>query len=340
MQKDQEEKNYPCRFCNKSFPTGKALGGHVRGHLAANSIKDEEIHNKRNVGYALRKKSQKSWKFSSANHNSGSASSSTIHENTCKVCGKEFGSMRALFGHMRHHSGKDKKGFHCKECGQELQSLRALTSHVTLHLGVPNESRTSSSNSLIVESLTYNDTANLAQRKRSKRMRYKSTPTSSFSSFNESSSVTEIEEEVEDVANCLMMLSKGVGNWGRFNFVFTQNNLIGDSPGNVSLTSEAKSIYQNKGIQKNESSFACADDQIFRKRRLKEKLGSSVPDSFNGNGDKKTKEWIEFGVGIEEKKPELEVPMEICRELEMPNLNDDESGFVTYDTEIEKKSSQ
>ena len=49
-------------------------------------------------------------------------------ENLCKLYGKVFDSVRALFGHMRHHSGKLIKK-DCKECGEEFELLRPLTDH-------------------------------------------------------------------------------------------------------------------------------------------------------------------------------------------------------------------
>ncbi|PIN06630.1 hypothetical protein CDL12_20820 [Handroanthus impetiginosus] len=153
-----------------------------------------------NNSYELRENPKKSWRISNPKHG--------VMKNgaSCKECGKEFPSLRALSGHMRSHSIKNKKLHLCKTCGKGFDSMRAMFGHMKSHskkLRVPDDSADSLS-----------DLENLCpiRRKRS-RIRYKSTSNPSCSSLNDSNcDVCEVED-VEEVAMCLMMLSRGVKNW-------------------------------------------------------------------------------------------------------------------------------
>ncbi|GMJ16243.1 hypothetical protein HRI_005293500 [Hibiscus trionum] len=131
--------------------------------------------------YGLRDNPKKSWKSLGSNGDDDNATSSSTLELQCKVCGKRFESMKALFGHMRHHSAKQRKEVNCQECGRKFKSLKALTAHMT------------------------------AKGKRSKRLRYNNIGP------NESSALVQIDQDIEDAALCLIMLSRGVNNWTQFN---------------------------------------------------------------------------------------------------------------------------
>ncbi|XP_059452672.1 uncharacterized protein LOC132183287 [Corylus avellana] len=142
----------------------------------------------------------------------------------CRHYNENFSSGRVLGGHMNKNSAKGQRNVinsnMCFEGGgrsgyglreNPKKSLRALTSHKRIHsqrFDICNESWISSSLGLV-------------RKKRSNRMRYKIRPNSSFSSLDESVSVsfTEIEKEVKDIAICLMMLSRGATDWGGFNSV-------------------------------------------------------------------------------------------------------------------------
>ncbi|OMO85892.1 hypothetical protein COLO4_21392 [Corchorus olitorius] len=279
------------------------------------SGKGKEKENMYFQGYGLRDNPKKSWK--SSGFVDGSSSSAVMFP--CKVCGKEFEAMKALFGHMRHHSKKETKGrFACKECGKKFQSLRALTGHMRLH---PLKLRASESprKDLVLESIT-------VRRKRSKRPRYSNTPNSSFSSLNESSSVVEIEidEELEGVALCLMMLSKGVRNGSEF---ISFSKSFDDNPD----SSEIKSSYQNKGIMQineNDDPF-CDGDEFFQVKKPRVyKSDSDVSDSMNVSFENEISGCKELDSGIvayNEKKVGAKV--------------DGEPGFELYDAEIEERIS-
>ncbi|GMI72195.1 hypothetical protein like AT1G26610 [Hibiscus trionum] len=76
---EEHEFKYVCKFCPKSFPCGRSLGGHTRSHM--NNSADQDI----NGGYILRQKPKKTWRrlslfghtkcYSSENENQDSGSS-------------------------------------------------------------------------------------------------------------------------------------------------------------------------------------------------------------------------------------------------------------------------
>ncbi|KAM0020021.1 putative transcription factor C2H2 family [Helianthus debilis subsp. tardiflorus] len=105
MDEDHEEVRFECKLCDKRFPSGKSLGGHMRSHvLAATAANSVELYDHLNSNsYGLRENPKKSWRASS--------SSSTLplpNERICKQCGKGFQSLKALCGHMAFHSEKDR----------------------------------------------------------------------------------------------------------------------------------------------------------------------------------------------------------------------------------------
>ncbi|KAI8553089.1 hypothetical protein RHMOL_Rhmol06G0318000 [Rhododendron molle] len=81
-----------CNVCNKGFSSGKALGGHMRVHVQAN----------------------KELKTNSSSTNDGRSSVGGCGvgggKTICSLCGKDFPSMKSLFGHMRCHPEREWRG--------------------------------------------------------------------------------------------------------------------------------------------------------------------------------------------------------------------------------------
>ncbi|KAK9278469.1 hypothetical protein L1049_028034 [Liquidambar formosana] len=205
MEEDQEQKHV-CKLCNKSFPCGRSLGGHMRSHVITNSAEtDEKLSRKKlsasvnNDGintntdagfdagthpvYGLRENPKKTCRFAD------SSEDTLLHGKFCKDCGKGFLSWKALFGHMKCHSEREKASNSLEE----------------------ENSWTNASQKLVMDSQSDNEAAAPNRRRRSRRRtRYMATAatSSTFSIANASSSVSEIEQEQEEVAMCLIMLSK------------------------------------------------------------------------------------------------------------------------------------
>ncbi|KAF9624131.1 hypothetical protein IFM89_008069 [Coptis chinensis] len=283
--KEDREQRHVCKFCKKDFPCGRSLGGHMRSHMR-NIEKKDKLEKKKtscsinggsssntnniylvefdvngHVGYGLRENPKKTWRISDSIDDDGSLK----QEKICKECGKEFQSWKALFGHMKCHSEKER-------VSDSLEN-----------------------DSWIMDSQSDTETAAPRRRRRSKRTRYKNytttsttiTASSSLSLANNgSSSVSEIEHEQEEVAMCLMMLSRDVGHWGG----------LTESSDNNSVVVEVKSSSLVKGISEKEDSNV---NQIVKTKKLKDKkLKCVLLDSDNALFEPKGSEFGNSNYGM------------------------------------------
>lgn len=87
-----------CSVCNREFSSGKALGGHMRVHIQASKREDELLHK------------LKTAKLKKQSANASGAATNNADDTTCSLCGKNFPSMKSLFGHMRCHPERHWRG--------------------------------------------------------------------------------------------------------------------------------------------------------------------------------------------------------------------------------------
>ncbi|KAK8643434.1 hypothetical protein V6N13_012733 [Hibiscus sabdariffa] len=287
-----QEKKFVCKFCNKRYPCGKSLGGHIRTHMNNDNcgesettvppsellsinkllsngriikrVAEAEADGQSSAAYGLRENPKKTKKFS----NSGNAP--LLGEMICKECGKGFHSLKALCGHMACHSEKERVFCEKQKMVMDGQS----------------DTETSSTPS---------------KRRRSKRIRYKANgvySNNSVSLANGSSSVSEIEQEQEEVAMCLMMLSRDSAGCCKKGL-----NSIADSSDNNSVILEAKSssIDVRITIKNDMKCVPNKSEYLKMKKQRDNKLKSAEPcpssessdSSYFRNGPKKV-EFEEF----------------------------------------------
>ncbi|XP_022137093.1 uncharacterized protein LOC111008652 [Momordica charantia] len=191
MEADRVLKHF-CKLCNRSFPCGRSLGGHMRSHL---------INNQAETGENLRKMNLKKAGSNSGMDNflgDGFSDGYSLRKNPKKTC------------RLADFSAEDR---FCRECGRSFQSWKALFGHMKCH---STETERVSSN-LELDSQSDSEIAAANRGKRSRRQtRYMAADTSSSFSFGAaaSSSVSDQnDQEQEEVALCLMMLSRDVGGF-------------------------------------------------------------------------------------------------------------------------------
>lgn len=205
------ESRFVCKLCNKKYPCGKSLGGHMRSHVVANSSAEFQEKDKFNLkksssfvedetklgesGYGLRENPKKTWR----------AEVPLAADQVCKQCGKGFHSLKALCGHMACHSEKDKgmKDDHSCSWSNENDEKMVFDSQ--------------------------SDTESEEIKLRSKSKKFVADDSAPFSVANHgSSSVSEIDfgQEPEDVAMCLILMSRDVSrnNYGVDSVVESSDN--------------------------------------------------------------------------------------------------------------------
>ncbi|CAI9111906.1 OLC1v1012248C1 [Oldenlandia corymbosa var. corymbosa] len=226
MEEDQEMKHL-CKFCDKSFPCGRSLGGHMRSHLisvpdesnekimkkklpsipssssifknnggAANTKNDAAAAKEAGqIAYSLRENRKKTSKFANLSEDN------SVESKVCKECGKGFPSWKSLFGHMKCHSDK------VTHKATTLEEDENSSGSASLH------------HKLIMDSQSDNETAAPKIRKqRSRTQRYKAAARSTTSTILTVSAAysqcgSEVENEQEEVAMSLILLSRDVSNW-------------------------------------------------------------------------------------------------------------------------------
>ncbi|KAL6551597.1 hypothetical protein OROGR_007751 [Orobanche gracilis] len=204
-----------------------------------------------NSNYELRENPKKSWRIFDPKRG--------LDYISCKKCGKGFRTVRALSGHMRTHSIKNKKkkmNHLCNKCGKGFRSIRAMFGHMKSH---SKRSRVFSDDESADDSLSDFDKFCPVQKKRSA-VRHGTDPDPSSRNLDESSHFSDFE--VNEVANILIMLSKGVSDCSKLDSAIETS----DDDDSVYIGSESydrrKNFVVNDGEfkDKNVSEFEVSDE--------------------------------------------------------------------------------
>ncbi|KAJ1395899.1 Zinc finger C2H2-type [Sesbania bispinosa] len=320
-----EERNYVCRYCYKRFPCGKSLGGHIRTHMSEERSnidsdmlkldggrrKKRDLWSEADAGaggnsiYGLRENPKKTMRFVH--------SDATLEqvENFCKECGKGFPSLKALCGHMACHSEKEKR--------TKLESESE------------EDSGGDEKEKLVMDSQSDTETCAPTHPRRSKRMRFKSLTLSNHSSSvvlplgNGSSPVSEVEQEQEEVARCLMLLSKDSSFKGRFASESSDNNSVVLEAKSSSLDTKVAMSYGNNFVS---NGFEFAEKKLLLKgTKLKSVVGVGVSE----NSDSRC-----FRYGPKTKRVDSDVSHD---EFKRPKIGD-KSGFEDCSFELNRGRSK
>ncbi|XP_045792448.1 uncharacterized protein LOC123887209 [Trifolium pratense] len=233
-----QEFKHACKFCNKSFPCGRSLGGHMRSHI--NNLSSEKTEQKEKVSikinngscidhsgsYGLRENPKKTWRKRVAE----SSEDSYVYDKFCKECGKCFQSWKALFGHMKCHSDQKERVF-----DDSLEDQDSWTN-----------------NAKDVES--DNEITAPRRKRRSKRTRTRynnmvgSSTAATVTTATTSSSVSEVEHEQEEVAISLIMLSRDVSPWSGFAESSDNNSVYFEARSSVRTNLVTKFDAKNKNF--------------------------------------------------------------------------------------------
>ncbi|CAN1839790.1 Zinc finger protein ZAT4 [Linum perenne] len=194
----KQKLKHVCKFCRKSFPCGRSLGGHMRSHM----INDVSAQTD---GTLITRKKLPSLIITSPPPNNGlinAEAGSSVVEKLCKECGKGgFQSWKALFDHMKSHQEMEAVDDDDEEEEEDSWDVSA------------NDMK----QKMVMDSQSDNETGMPNRRKRSIKKRSTrslgiNTAAANSSSFSAVSGVE--EQEQEEVALCLMLLSRDVSNWG------------------------------------------------------------------------------------------------------------------------------
>ncbi|KAL4584090.1 hypothetical protein LXL04_008680 [Taraxacum kok-saghyz] len=235
---DQELKKHSCKLCDKSFPSGRSLGGHMRSHVISSPDhhhqQQKQMKKLSSVGnggkstkndtvvidgisndqcYELRKDPKKTPKVKDSSEIENNNSCLVVLDKLCKECGKGFQSWKALFGHMKCHSEKVANNNNLNQdswTGQsDNENSRPIKKSKSRNGKIKRYKVTSvTTTTITTTSSSISMNANNNNNNNNNNNQISSNPAST-------SVVSEIEQDQEsEIAMCLMMLSRDEGKWG------------------------------------------------------------------------------------------------------------------------------
>ncbi|OIV99979.1 hypothetical protein TanjilG_26317 [Lupinus angustifolius] len=269
MEEVQElmKQQHACKFCSKSFPCGRSLGGHMRSHITNLSSSAETEDKEKvvgseagygttiNTGYGLRENPKKTWRIADS---TGEETSFTLAiERFCRECGKGFHSWKALFGHMKCHSDKQRVSNNLVEDQDSVTNNNAKM--------------------VLLDSQSDNEAVAPSKRRRSKRRRARYMVAANINLY--SSSLSEVEQEQEEVAMSLIMLSKDLRSWSGI-------NSVDDLSDYNSAYFKTSSSVQTKIEKMKKPMLNCSSEiaKVINQSGKKLEFGSCVSENLNSKG--------------------------------------------------------
>ncbi|CAI0430118.1 unnamed protein product [Linum tenue] len=234
MEEDDQHRHHPqskhvCKFCRKSFPCGRSLGGHMRSHM----INDVSAQTD---GTLITRKKLPS--LPTAIGNDGMmVNAEQVGDKPCKECGKSYQSWKALFDHIklhhhRHHHSSNKQAEE-QEDGIDQEDSDSDSDSDSWDNSA-NNNMMMLNQKLVKDSQSDNETT-LNRKKRSKRRSTRQLGIVAAANSSSFSAVSGVEQEQEEVALCLMLLSRDV----------RQTAAAAESSDNNSLFSESANKFSS-----------------------------------------------------------------------------------------------
>ncbi|KAK9269700.1 hypothetical protein L1049_001478 [Liquidambar formosana] len=222
-----------CNVCNKGFSSGKALGGHMRIHVQANKDlllkKTQNPKLKKHLTDLSSMAMARSGDCDTVNADGPMSNSKP----TCSLCGKNFPSMKSLFGHMRCHPEREWRGIQPPSATAKNSSSSTLSDAVPRKTDDHIDSATTTVGSVVDLSVSLSRWSVTAKRGR------KST-TSTARTGNIGS-----DENIPDAVYNLMMLAQGHGD----SLSYKQRDDVSEATNSNSLTIKAEIEDKNRASE-------------------------------------------------------------------------------------------
>ncbi|CAL1394856.1 unnamed protein product [Linum trigynum] len=331
MEEDDQHRHHPqskhvCKFCRKSFPCGRSLGGHMRSHMINDvsaqtdgtlitrkklpslptAIGNDGMMANAEQGTGLHRENQKSKGPAAAasSHHDG-----LVGDKLCKECGKSYQSWKALFDHIklhhhRHHHSSNKQAEE-QEDGIDHE-VSDSDSDSDSWDNCANNNMMMLNQKLVKDSQSDNETT-LNRKKRSKRRSTRQLGIVAAANSSSFSAVSGVEQEQEEVALCLMLLSRDVRqNWPSS----SPAAAAAESLDNNSLFSESankfSSLYNVNGTH--ESTIPAPPAKLKGIVVMKSELSASLPPTESpANGGKRKKRQQDLLKGDVGWDPEVDI---------------------------------